>query len=214
MSDLSVDSYLNQDKEGKNGQDPFSGALTKAQHRNPDIHVLGDNLPNEIVSYQAGSGTLQPDVAGNTPVLLRQSFEVIGNAAGNQNLTGVSALIANLTQTVTCPLQASGQPFIMVSAGLLDYSLPTGGGVDSYSVYEFYSNGVVVGGSLIAHLRQYAVGLEFIPVTLPRKKININPGQTLNIEVRGYQTIPAGFDMQYAASALPDRAHLNVELYY
>lgn len=215
MSDFSINQYEDKsDKENKNAQDPFSGFLTKSQHRNPEIHVLGDNLPNEILAYQAGSATLQPDVGGNTPLLLRSSQEIIGSSGANQNLNTVTTTIATLTGSVTCPLQASGTPFVYVSYYLTMLSNATGGGVGNYCSLSIYSNGVQVPGSSWYLERSFFTGTNHHPVGISRKKVPINPGQTINIDIRGFQIEPGGFATQYAAQPLNDRSALNLELYY
>lgn len=60
-SSSSIEQYADKD-------DQISQPLTKNAHRNPDIHQRGDTLPESLLEYQEGSGTLNPDVAGNTPV--------------------------------------------------------------------------------------------------------------------------------------------------
>lgn len=192
-------------------EDQISQPLTKNAHRNPDIHQRGDTLPESLLEYQEGSATLNPDVAGNTPVMLRSTQEVLGNGV-NQNLTGSITQLGNLSILVSCPPQATGSPFIIASFATSFIANPTGGGADTYGWMEL-DDGVVVPGSRCYRWAQNLPGSDFVPVS-SRRKISISPGQVKNIRVRAQQLVPAGFEIQYVAGMGSDATFLMTELYY
>lgn len=205
-SSSSIEQYADKD-------DQISQPLTKNAHRNPDIHQRGDTLPESLLEYQEGSGTLNPDVAGNTPVMMRKYEEVLGNGL-NQNLIGGSTQLGTLSLVCTCPPQATGTPFIIASYAIGFYATPTGGGVDSYGWISIEKNGILEPGTRVYRWRQDpAPGTDIVPATV-RRRIPINPGQTFTLRVVGEQLTPGGFDMQYAGSMPSDRCFFSTELYY
>jgi hypothetical protein len=215
MSDFSISQY-DEKKDDKNGQDPFSGALTKSQHRNPDIHVVGDNLPAELVAYQAGSGTLLPDVAGNTLQIERQTQKVDGNSI-SQALTTTDTLIGNLTVSVTCPLQAATGAKVRLQYKVQLTGAVAGGPNANFAKLSIYVNGVIYTGLDASSYYQThglaAGGVEIWHVS-EVSEIPINPGQTLVFSVRGNVATTTTPYTSYSANTSSDRSGIRASLIY
>jgi hypothetical protein len=215
MSDFSINQYSEKpDKDNKNAEDPFSGFLTKAQHRNPEIHVLGDNLPQEILAYQAGSATLQPDVGGNTPVLLRNVQEAFGPGVV-QSATLALVQLAGISVVATCPLQASGSPYVLVSfRTLIGVQIGPGATVTDFNSSLFVNGVAYANGRGYMGITPY-IRNSWYPMAIPNIKVPITPGQTLTLDWRISATsVAPTAQTLYVVNDVGLDTALLAELYY
>jgi hypothetical protein len=143
MTDTNADYTIDRYQAPKD-ENPFGEQLTKAKHKNPELHILGENLPSNIVAYEESSGTLQPDVGGNTPIMLRQIVEATPSGV-NQVINSVTpTLLGGMIVVVTCPLQVSGSPRVRLSYGTQVLVNNLAGAPPNLCIIDAYQNGVLM----------------------------------------------------------------------
>lgn len=206
-------------KEKEDQNDPLAVPLTKSAHRNPDIHQRGDTLPESLLEYQEGSATVNPDIAGNTPLMLRSKALAQGTGV-TQNATTSYVTVAGLSLTITCPIQATGSPFVEVAYNL--GLCQTGGRLAGAALNAFLESVIVVNGVIFGqavcrwknpdhNILAYGYGNAAMSATAD---VPINPGQTLTIDVRIATNTLTTPDYNYSVVANSDRATLLAKLYY
>lgn len=207
-------------EDAKSEDQELSSTLTKAAHRNPDIHERGDTLPESLLEYQEGSATLFPDIAGNQPVILRRTETAYG-PGGLQAVTDLFVPIAGLNTVVTVPPQA-GTPRIKVSFHALILCNAGPGPAANRSDFEahLYVNGVPHGTRMYMGIA-FSVNLAGTPVHswIPYHRSNLlvaaSPGQTISLEVRVIQSFStASSNNNYSINNNPADTQLTADLYY
>lgn len=91
---------------GRPVQEGFDLTLTKSAHRNPDIHVRGDSLPESLLEYQEGTGSLNPDIAGLQPKMLRNRQSVVQPGGSYSVVSSSPTAIPGQNLSIFCPPQA------------------------------------------------------------------------------------------------------------
>lgn len=211
MSDISIDSYGTKNKNS--GENPFEIGLTKSKHNNPDLHVIGDNLPSNLVAYDEGSGSLSPDLAGNSPKLLRQVLNIAGNNTA-QNCTASLVQCGTFSQAVTCPVVAGAGAFIRIVYSIQLNAIGAGGANVNFAWLQLQASGTFIQGSE-SFWQQAGMGNSNTIWPAHKDVIqSINPGQTVTIQLLQAQNTVTTPQYNFATNMSPSRSFLRCELYY
>lgn len=198
---------------GEEKEDPLNAPLTKTAHRNPDIHQRGDTLPESLLEYIEGSGTLNPDVAGNTPLMLRKEATLLGNGT-TQMLTLTMTQLGPFSHVVTCPVQAGPTAHVALSWQATFAPTGAGGGTLNYAWTELQIGGVFISGSRSYGLIQNTLNQAVYTPIAKRIKIPINPGQTMNFQLMGRCLTATTPNYNWSIGLGVDEAAFMYELYY
>jgi hypothetical protein len=218
MSDFTIGAYSEPPKDPKEKlRGDFQGAdgvaLTKSSHQDPEKHKIGDTLPDTLLAYGEGTGSLPPDLAGNQPRMLR-SIQQLNGTGGNFVSTTTPQVIPGLITTLVIPSTAVAP--VVVASYATFWVTGGGAGPTPYNdiSFDLRSNGTGVPGSRLFGRRHFAGQDSWDSGSKPSLVINVTPGLSYTLAVNVYCTVNTPSDIYTVSPGGGGDTYLTLELYY
>lgn len=203
-----INSYGTQEEE-----DTLNTPLTKSAHRNPELHKRGDSLPESLLEYQEGSASLEPDIGGLSPKMLRDTQEAT-QPGSTQTITSTSdTLLTGNSIAITCPPQAINPEVRVFFYTRVNISTPAGAPAN-FCQFQVKVDGINVMSPLVQAPSGALGATAFRQNASLSKKIPINPGQTITISAYAARNNTAAPQQTYDVSLSDGITELRAELYY